>query len=121
MQTTPAIVLYTVYVYYRDHKEYDRRYTIASECIDTACDQGVKAFIKGVLSNGDSWAFVSRRVSGQRPKAWSVANRAEDGSVSFRDVKPTYSARLLTYEPPLFPGLSTSGDAWRACLEKFRP
>jgi hypothetical protein len=85
--TTTTLVLYSVYVYYRDHKEYDRRYSIISECIDTACDQGVKAFVKGVLSDGDRWAFVARQVNDGRPQPWSVANRGENGSITFKNVK----------------------------------
>jgi len=89
--TMQTLVVYTVYVYYRDHKEYDRRYTIISECVDTSCDQGVKAFVKGVLSDGDKWAFVARQVNEERPQPWlvAVANRAEDGSVTFKDIKPS--------------------------------
>ena len=86
METTTTPIVYTVYVYYREHK-YDRRYSIKSECLDTACDAGVKAFIKGVLSSGDRGAFITRRIADQRPQPWLQADRAEDGSVSFRQVR----------------------------------
>lgn len=78
MQTTT----YTIYIYYLDHTKAERQYKITSDC-DCDCEAAVLAFAKSALNSGDRGTFVTRR---GRP--WVKADRAEDGSLSFKDITP---------------------------------
>jgi hypothetical protein len=78
MQTTT----YTIYIYYLDHDKAERQYKITSDS-DCDCEAAVLAFAKSALNSGDRGTFVTRR---GRP--WLKADRAEDGSLSFKDITP---------------------------------